>query len=336
MRYAGWSHEQTKTPRAVACTLGLLLLTQCSAEACGCHIETRGPSSNVEVRTHEPLQGIPEGKQDYVGVWKAPKVRLAIEPSGALSYSRTDGTGPVSIESSIQRFDARGFTVGHGEYTTIFEVNRAPHEEAGRWKMTVDEVELTRIEDNRGVALKYMNGDGVPVDRAKAVELFAKACDDDDILSCAMLGHIYRNGDGVVQDYTKAVALLEKACDAKELESCATLGVLYVTGEGAAKDVARAYALFSDACERHDSTGCGNLGLMYDQGLGVPKDQARAAELYEYACERGKADACHNLSVSYESGEGVTKDLKRAAELARRACRGGRTDDCKYLGIPNP
>jgi hypothetical protein len=45
-------------------TLVLLLLAQCSGEACSCHYEARGPSTNLELRTREPPKGLPKDKQE--------------------------------------------------------------------------------------------------------------------------------------------------------------------------------------------------------------------------------------------------------------------------------
>ena len=89
----------------------------------------------------EPL---PTDKQAYAGEWRAQNVYLLITPDGRCEYERKRGTGNVSINAPIQRFEGDNFVVGLGPFTTTFHVNKAPRLEEGKWKMTVDGVELTR------------------------------------------------------------------------------------------------------------------------------------------------------------------------------------------------
>ena len=90
----------------------------------------------------EPL---PKSKVGYAGEWQAPSVYLLITPDGRVEYRRQREGGNVSIEAPIKEFEGDNFVVGVGPFTTTFVVSQPPKlGEDGKWKMTVDGVELTR------------------------------------------------------------------------------------------------------------------------------------------------------------------------------------------------
>lgn len=91
---------------------------------------------------------IPPEKSTYVGQWNAPGMRLLITQDGSVDYKRLKGGVNTSITAPLKKFEGDNFVVGFGLWTTTFVVSKPPHEESGRWKMTVDGVELTRAAGN--------------------------------------------------------------------------------------------------------------------------------------------------------------------------------------------
>jgi hypothetical protein len=90
----------------------------------------------------EPLS---KDRLAYAGEWQAPQVYLLITPDGRVEYKRQREGGNVSIEAPIKNFEGDNFVVGVGPFTTTFVVSQPPRQgEDGKWKMTVDGVELTR------------------------------------------------------------------------------------------------------------------------------------------------------------------------------------------------
>ena len=89
----------------------------------------------------EPL---PQAKLGYAGEWQAPSVYLLITPDGRVEYKRRREGGNVSIEAPIKEFEGDNFVVGVGPFTTTFVVSQPPTLVDGKWRMTVDGVELTR------------------------------------------------------------------------------------------------------------------------------------------------------------------------------------------------
>lgn len=99
---------------------------------------------------------VPPEKATYVGQWKAPNMMLLITQESLVSYKRTEskivdgGKSTVSFSKSlfgyIKTFHGDNFEVGISFATTIFVVTETPHQVDGKWKMTVDGVELTKEE----------------------------------------------------------------------------------------------------------------------------------------------------------------------------------------------
>jgi hypothetical protein len=89
---------------------------------------------------------VPEAYADYVGHWRGDGVRLVIRADGHADYDRVQGRTHVAIEGNAHSFSKRGFRIGVGPLSADFKVQQAPEVEDGRWRMTVDGVELTRID----------------------------------------------------------------------------------------------------------------------------------------------------------------------------------------------
>lgn len=87
---------------------------------------------------------LPPEKAAYAGHWTAPGMSLLITQDGSVEYRRIKGGVTTTINAPLKKFEGDNFVVGIGLWTTTFVVSSRPHEEAGRWKMTVDGVEVIR------------------------------------------------------------------------------------------------------------------------------------------------------------------------------------------------
>ncbi|MEI9902761.1 MAG: tetratricopeptide repeat protein [Asticcacaulis sp.] len=59
----------------------------------------------------------------------------------------------------------------------------------------------------------YLEGDGIPQNRARGVQFIQKAADQGDAEAQYDLGVMYLKGYGVLQDRAMAVQLIQKAAD---------------------------------------------------------------------------------------------------------------------------
>jgi hypothetical protein len=90
-------------------------------------------------------QPVPDDKAAYVGEWKAQTMSLLLTRDGSIRYKRVKGNTTTSIEGPLRRFEGDNFVVGIPFMSSTFEVSKPPYQEAGRWKMVVDGMELTRV-----------------------------------------------------------------------------------------------------------------------------------------------------------------------------------------------
>jgi len=80
----------------------------------------------------------------YAGEWAGAGITLIIDADGRVEYHRKDGTASKSIKAPLKEFQGDNFVVGIGSLATTFIVTAPPHQEGDAWKMTVDNIELTK------------------------------------------------------------------------------------------------------------------------------------------------------------------------------------------------
>ena len=89
---------------------------------------------------------LPPDKADYAGEWQSPAMYLLITKDGSVRYKRLKGGATVSVDAPIKEFQGNNFVAGVGPMTTTFIVNKPPYKDGDKWKMVVDDVELTRTQ----------------------------------------------------------------------------------------------------------------------------------------------------------------------------------------------
>ena len=89
---------------------------------------------------------VPHDKSAYVGDWRGQDMGLLIAQDGSVVYKRIKGGVTSSINGPLRRFEGDNFVVGIPLVSTTFGVSKPPYQDAGRWKMVVDGVELTKVQ----------------------------------------------------------------------------------------------------------------------------------------------------------------------------------------------
>jgi uncharacterized protein len=214
------------------------------------------------------------------------------------------------------------------------------------------------------LALKYLQGQGVPQDFNQAGFWFGKAAERG--LSVAQfflgeafeqgaqyteamlwyrkaaeqghadaqlnLGLMYEHGRGVAQDSAEAAKWYHKAADQGRAAAQYDIGLLYEKGSGVTQDHVEAVKWFRMAADQEYVDAQLNLGSMYFSGLGVTQDYAQAVQWWHKAAEQGNGRAQLKLGLSYENGTGVTQDDRQAVEWLRKAAEQGDADAQFTLG----
>lgn len=215
----------------------------------------------------------------------------------------------------------------------------------------------------RDLAARHREGDGVPVDKAKAADLYREASDMGDAEASSSLGYMLMTGEGIAQDLREAERRLEMAAEAGNSTAMCNLGVLlsssspersiewferaadagslralknlaasYSTGSGVPLDKAKAAEYYGKAADLGDADSMCVLASMLRNGDGVPMDKAKAAELYRKAADLGDSEAQYDLAFMLDSGEGVPQDRAESERLFKLSADQGDTDACLCYG----
>lgn len=132
-----------------------------------------------------------------------------------------------------------------------------------------------------------------------------------DGLSLFLLSSCFMTGDGVPLDRARAVRLLEQAAEEGNVKAMGKLAYLYEKGIAVPKDPAQAdryYRMmqekeytqsfpFESAQEDYEA------GMNYLMGQQVKKDKRKAMELFKLSAAKGSAPACRELGHFFETNE---------------------------------
>lgn len=121
------------------------------------------------------------------------------------------------------------------------------------------------------------------------------SCAEGQVQACTSLGLRYDTGDGVAVDKARAVHFYTLGCDGAQAVACNNLGTLVDVGAGTPEDPVAAARWFRKACDMDDAYGCRNLGLSALKGDATPEDEGVARKALAKQCAAADKDACHIL-----------------------------------------
>jgi len=138
-----------------------------------------------------------------------------------------------------------------------------------------------------------------------------------------IVGLKYLNGDGTPVNESQAAAWLEKAAQAGEPVAQYRLGTLYEHGKGVAADPVKASHWYLAAAMQGNRKAMHNIAVAFAEGTGVKKDLTEAVRWFSKAASLGLTDSQFNLAVLYERGQGVPQSLVDAYKWYSIAAAGG-------------
>lgn len=165
-------------------------------------------------------------------------------------------------------------------------------------------------------ARRYLYGQGVSKDFAKAYDLFAVDTEGGNALALHDLGYMHQHGLGMEQNMETAQAWYAKAyhafCAVEEASSTPYLqyriGKLHRDGYGTPQDYTTAASWFGKAAEKDNQYAQYSLGSLYRRGLGVEQDDYEALRLFTLSADQGNAYAAYELAGMYEKGIATVAD----------------------------
>ena len=122
------------------------------------------------------------------------------------------------------------------------------------------------------LASRYLAGDGVPKDAAKALAWNQKSASQGNAVAQWHLGTLYRDGTGVTRDAAKGAEWIRKSAAQGNADAEYELGRMYKHGAGLAQDPAIAVGWLKQSAAQGHAGAQIELGHSYWMGLGVPED----------------------------------------------------------------
>jgi localization factor PodJL len=163
------------------------------------------------------------------------------------------------------------------------------------------------------VGLKYLNGEGVPVNEAQAAKWLERAAEAGEPVAQYRLGTLYEHGKGVPADLAKAAHWYQAAAMQGNRKAMHNIAVAYAEGAGIKKDLTEAVRWFSKAASLGLADSEFNLAVLYERGQGVPQSLIDAYKWYAIAAASGDAEA---KSRTDALGTQLSADDRAAAQHA--------------------
>lgn len=141
------------------------------------------------------------------------------------------------------------------------------------------------------VAVRYMDGRGLPHDATRAVEWYRKAAAQGLAPAQYRLGSLYEKGEGVGRDLAMARMWYQRAAEQGNRKAMHNLAVLYADGIDGKPDYEKAAIWFRQAAEYGLADSQFNLAVLFARGLGVQTNFAESFRWFAIAADQGDNEA---------------------------------------------
>lgn len=183
----------------------------------------------------------------------------------------------------------------------------------------------------RVLALRYLNGEGVPKSEVEAVRWLKSAGEKGDAQAQFMMANFHEEGRGVPKDMRESIRWYRMAAEQGVLNAQFNLGDSYFRGFGVPKDVNEAMKWFRMAAAQDDPDAKARIGVAYLTGEGLPLNYQEAAT-YLRASSYGLGPselrplAQYHLGTMYRDGLGMEQDDEAAGKWFKQSAQGGYAD----------
>lgn len=171
-----------------------------------------------------------------------------------------------------------------------------------------------------GLALMYLDGDGIKKDEKKGFEILKDASESGVPYVYHNLARCYYFGMGTPEDEAAAFPYFYKAAHLDVESSQYYLGVCYYWGRGVEKDYEKAFEWAMLASKGEVPAATVIIGLCYLYGHGVTQDMEKGRSMLEdYVKSRDNGDAFYALGMVYDKGMGVPENIETAVTYYQKA-----------------
>lgn len=133
-----------------------------------------------------------------------------------------------------------------------------------------------------------MEGKGVPVPQYVEAALHLQRASDAGVPQAHhCLAVMYEYGRGIAQDFKKAIVLYERAVEQNQIESMYNLGLMYAYGRGASQDFHQARSYFEKAANFQHAPSTYYIGVFKTYGYGCTVNYEQALRWFQRAVALG-------------------------------------------------
>lgn len=178
----------------------------------------------------------------------------------------------------------------------------------------------------------------------QAAKIYEQACNKNNYDACNRLAYMNRNGEGIKINKRKAVELYSKVCQ-RTNKNCDTLAWMYYEGEGVRQNKQKFMQFSKQACDHNDYAGCQFIGYAYRDGNIVKQNKLLATQIFNTMCNmktNNKFDkaiaqqSCIDVGfIYYNNGNASKPDIYLAKEYFGKGCDLGDSSGCKNYKILN-
>ncbi|MGH2343405.1 hypothetical protein ACRC7T_18220 [Segnochrobactraceae bacterium EtOH-i3] len=168
------------------------------------------------------------------------------------------------------------------------------------------------------VALRYLDGRGVPADPALALAWFHKAAESGSVAGAFRVASMYEKGVGIPADLRTAATWYLAAAEAGNVKAMHNLAVLLSEGATGERDFTGSARWFEAAARHGLPDSQFNVGVLYAQGMGVTYDLPVAWLWFALAAQQGDPEAAEQRDTAGERLDGAELANARAALKAWR------------------
>lgn len=174
---------------------------------------------------------------------------------------------------------------------------------------------------NAGVLLS--NGDGMPKDHARALELYELAAIGGSAHAAWLAGNKFRNGEGTVIDLESARSWYKRAAERGHSNGAMDYAYFLSTARGGPQDIPGSVKWYRFAADKGHVTASNNYAWSIEQGRVPSADLATAVRYYKFAADKGDVSAMVSLARMYEKGTGTAINKAEALRYLRLASEKG-------------
>jgi TPR repeat protein len=179
------------------------------------------------------------------------------------------------------------------------------------------------------LGIDFLDEKGIPKNREKAVELFARAAEQGNIAAQLKVAHSFEEGDVLKQDGAQAVLWYTQAANQGSIEAQLKLADCYEKGEITGQDFSQAIHWYTLAAGQGKIEAQVRLAAYFEEH----NDFNQSLHWYTQAANQDNAEAQIKLAGYYEKGEIVGQDLVRALNLYSKVIAKG-VNICNDLNHP--